>query len=340
MKRMFLLAMVFVGSLVLTVWVNPSMAASAGPIELRAITAWPTQTGSSYWFHEFVKEVNERAEKAGIPLTIKKLGGPEVIGTMQQFAAMRSGTVDMVYTSGEYFSGETVELTALGVIRPDTLFFLNALRETKVIDVVRAACREKSGSIPISPIQMGKGYSLLSTKPVKPGDWSGLKIRSAGVTSAIGIPAMGGAAALVPAAEVFDALQRGIIDAVYGSAYDRYTFGERGMYKYIIMPRFSEATCYWFISAKVWDGLPENMKTFLMSVSNDMTEASATWCRKWDDDMIVKYMNEDKMKLVWCTATEERKLAKAFRMDVLENIAKKSPNYGQKIYNLLKDYVY
>ncbi len=340
MKRRILLAMVVVGSLVLTLWVNPSMAASAGPVELRAIAAWPTHIAQNYWFHEFIKEANERAKKEKVALSIKMLGGPEVVGTMQQFAAMRSGTVDMVYTSGDYFSGETVELSAISVIRPDPLFFLNALRESKVMDVVNEASREKSGCISLLPILMGRGFSLLSTKPVKPGDWSGLKIRSSGGTSAIGIPAMGGAAMLVPAAEVFEALQRGVIDAAYGSASDRYSFGERGVYKYIIMPRFSESSTYWFISARVWDKLPDNMKAFLKNVSNDVEKTAVPWCRKWDDDTVVKYMDEDKVKLVWCTPEEERKLAKAFHMDVLENVAKKSPKYGQKIYNLLKDYVY
>jgi TRAP-type transport system periplasmic protein len=340
MKRSILLAMVVVGSLVLTLWVTSSMAASAGPVELRAITAWPMHVGQNYWFHEVIKEVNERAQKAGIPLTIKKLGGPEVIGTMQQFSGMRSGTVDMVYTSGDYFSGETIELGALGSIRPDPLFFLNALRETKVMDVVRDACREKSGCFPLFTILMGRGFTLLSTKPINPGNWSGLKIRSIGGQTAIGIPAMGGSAMLIPPAEVFEALQRGTVDGVMGAASDRYSFGERGVYKYILMPHFFESSTYWFVGAKVWDGLPDNMKTFLRGVGNEMEENGLTWCRKWESDTIIKYMNEDKSKLVWASPEEERKLAKAFRADNLEAMAKKSPKYGARIQELLKGYAY
>lgn len=340
MKRTILLAMVFVGSLVLTLWVNPSMAASAKPVELGGITAWPEHVKQNYWFHEFIKEVNERAKKASIPLTIKKLGGPEVVGTAQQFAAMRAGTVDMVYTGADYFTGETPELIATGSIRPDPLFFIHVLRETKVVDVLNEALRERSGCIALLPVNQGRGLTLLSTKPVKPGDWSGLKIRSIGGQTAIGIPAMGGSATLIPAAEVFEALQRGTVEGVVGMASDRYSFGERGVYKYIIMPRFAEAHAFWFISVKAWDKLPDNIKAFLKNVSNDMEEEIPTWCRKWDDDTIVKYMDEDKVKLLWCTPEEERKLAKAFRMDVLESLVKKSPNYGQKIYNLMKGYVY
>ena len=59
---------------------------------------------------------------------------------------------------------------------------------------------------------------------------------------------------------------------------------------------------------------------------------------QWEDETIAKYMNEDKMKLVTASPEEERKLVKAFRTDNLDDIAKKSPKYGQKIQDLLKNY--
>lgn len=322
---------------------GPSIAQAQStqkPITLRALTAWPTHIGQNYWYHEFIKAANERAEKGKIPLKIEKTGGPEVVGTMQQFAAMRSGTVDMVYTSGDYFTGETVELSAISCIRPDPIYLLNTIRETQVMDVVNEACRKKSGCIALFPTLMGRGFTLLSTKPIKPGDWSGMRIRSIGGITGLGIPSMGGSALLIPPAEVFDALQRGTIDGVIGAASDRYSFGERGVYKYILMPRFFESATYWFIGAKVWDGLPDNVKTFLKSVAKSQEDELFPWCRKWDDDTILKYINEDKVKLVWCSPEEERKIAKAFRADYLDLTAKKSPDYGPRIQKLLKDYVY
>ncbi len=248
--------------------------------------------------------------------------------------------LDMVYTSGDYFTGETVELSAISCIRPDPIYLLNTIRETQVMDVVNEACRKKSGCIALFPTLMGRGFTLLSTKPIKPGDWSGMRIRSIGGITGLGIPSMGGSALLIPPAEVFDALQRGTIDGVIGAASDRYSFGERGVYKYILMPRFFESATYWFIGAKVWDGLPDNVKTFLKSVAKSQEDELFPWCRKWDDDTILKYINEDKVKLVWCSPEEERKIARAFRADYLDLTAKKSPDYGPRIQKLLKDYVY
>lgn len=310
------------------------------PIVLRALTAWPVHVGQNYWYHEFIKVANERAEKGGVPLKIEKTGGPEVVGTMQQFGAMRSGTVDMVYTSGDYFTGETIELSAISCIRPDPLYLLTTIRDTGVMDIVNEACRKKSGSIALFPTLMGRGFTLLSTKPIKPGDWSGMRIRSIGGMTATGIPAMGGSALLIPPAEVFDALQRGTIDAAVGSASDRYSLGERGVYKYILMPRFFESATYWFMAAKVWDGLPDNVKTFFKGLAKSQEDEGFPWCRKWDDDNVLKFINEDKVKLVWCTPEEEHKIAKAFRANYLDVMVQKSPDYGARIQKVLKDYVY
>ena len=315
-------------------------AAATKPVVLKAITAWPTHVAQNYWYHEFIKDVNARAEKERVPLTIKKLGGPEVVGTYQQFAAMRSGTVDMAYTSGNYFIGETVELNAISCIKADPDYLLRALRETKVMDIVNEASRQKSGCIALFAILMGRGGTLLSTKPIKPGDWSGLRIRMSGGNSVVGIPAMGGSGIMLAADEVFEALQRGTLDAVIGQASDRYSFGERKVYKYILMPRFYWASTYWFIAAKAWDELPDNVKGLLKSVGEDHEKRGIPWCRKWDDDIIKKYVEEDNVKLIWCSPEEERKIAKAYREDYMDFIIQKSPTYGPKLKNLLKDYIY
>jgi TRAP-type C4-dicarboxylate transport system substrate-binding protein len=316
------------------------MAAYAKPIELRAVAAWPTHLKQVYWFHEYIKEVNTRAEKNGLSFKIKKLGGPEVFGTREQFGAIRSGAVDMAYTAGEYFDGETVELTSIYTIRPDPLYYLNALRETKVMDVVNEASREKSGVISIFSTLFGRGFTLLSTRSFNPGDWSGMKIRGGGTFSSTAIKRMGGSPVSMPGGEVFEALQRGIVDAVWGTSADRYAFGERGIYKYILMPRVSFQTTHFYLSAKVWDQLPDNIKTFLKGVSHDLEPKSVLWCRQWDDETVLKYIDEDGIKLLWCSPEQERKIGKAFREDWLELAIKKSPKYGPRIHELLKDHLY
>ena len=144
----------------------------------------------------------------------------------------------------------------------------------------------------------------------------------------------------IPAAETFEALQRGTVDAVIGAASGRYGFGQRGVYKYILRPPLYFGMTYWFISAPVWDGLPDQIKTFLKSLSIEFQKKGYPWSRKWEDETIMKYMDEDNVKPVWATPEEERKIAKAYREAFLDWVVNKSPKYGPRIYELLKDRVY
>ncbi len=208
------------------------------------------------------------------------------------------------------------------------------------MDIVNEASRQKSGCIALCTILMGRGGTLLSVKPINPGNWSGLRIRMSGGNNVTGIPAMGGSAITMAPDEVFEGLQRGTLDAVVGAASDRYSFGERGVYKYILMPRFYWSSGYWFISAKVWDGLPSNIKALLKRVADEHERIGIPWCTKWDDETIMKYVDEDKVKLIWCSPEEERKIAKGYREDYMNFIIQKSPTFGPKLNNLIKPYIY
>ena len=129
MKTKKVLLLLAIGCLSLSFIAMPGVAQAKEGV-LKAVAAWPVHIGQNYWFHEYIKVFNERAQKEGVPVRINKLGGPEVVGTRDQFNGMRSGIVDMVYTSGDYFTGETIELSAISCIRPDPLYFLNALNKT------------------------------------------------------------------------------------------------------------------------------------------------------------------------------------------------------------------
>ena len=181
--------------------------------------------------------------------------------------------------------------------------------------------------------------TLLSTKPINGADWSGLKIRSIGKQTAMGIEALGGSVATIASSEVFEGLQRGVIDAVIGSPYDRLGFGERGVYKYILSPRLLGVTSYMFISARTWDQLPGDVKALLKAVAQDLEETALASGNELDEKSTREYIKEG-VKVVTLSPEDDRKAAKAFRLDYLQEVRKASPEFGQRLFDLLKDYVY
>ncbi|TAL76992.1 MAG: hypothetical protein EPN76_10240 [Burkholderiaceae bacterium] len=85
-------------------------AMAAGPITLKAVSAFPTQTDFTKQFKEFINEVNK---DPNVGVKIDFVGGPEAIPTFNQGKALQSGVISMVYSSVSYFFGLAPEGHAL-----------------------------------------------------------------------------------------------------------------------------------------------------------------------------------------------------------------------------------
>jgi TRAP-type C4-dicarboxylate transport system substrate-binding protein len=88
MKKVIILACLFAMMLILT----PFFDVKAKPVELKAVTFLPSMAFKSKLFKQFCKNVNE---EAGGKLSIRFLGGPEVIGVFEQGQAVSKGVVHM-----------------------------------------------------------------------------------------------------------------------------------------------------------------------------------------------------------------------------------------------------
>ena len=70
-----------------------SVPASAKPITIKAVTFLPTNLATVAKFADYVNVINKRAKGE---LTIKWLGGPEIIKGKSQPDAVSTGAIDMV----------------------------------------------------------------------------------------------------------------------------------------------------------------------------------------------------------------------------------------------------
>ena len=315
-----------------------SSAGSAKPVVLKIVAAWPVNAPQCHWYHRFSDLANERAEKQGIPLRIRKVGCPEIVAAMQQFEAMRTGMVDMGLSTGGYYSGECPELTAPGAL-PFNDEHLRILHETKFPDIVNAAAREQSKVRSMAQV-IFRGYTLLSTKLVNGADWSGLKVRVYSKQTAAGVEGLGGASVFMPPAEVFPALQKGIIDGCIRNPVDAIGFGERNIYKYFVLPACSFGEAHIYISTRAWDPLPDNTKAFLKNLSRDIEKMAFQWDKQKEAEALDTYVREDGVKIVKLSPEDQKKVAKVFRSDFLDYLAQKSPQYGAQIKDLLKDAIW
>src|SRR5689334_15364889 len=81
----------------------------AQSITLKAVTPWMESHPASQPMVMFQRMVADRLKDK---LTIRYLGGPEVVPEFQQFEAVRNGVVDVILGAGGYYDGVVPEATA------------------------------------------------------------------------------------------------------------------------------------------------------------------------------------------------------------------------------------
>lgn len=93
-------------------------------------------------------------------------------------------------------------------------------------------------------------------------DFKGLKMRTSGAWAEI-IPGLGASAVILPAAEIFPALEKNVVDAVeWADPGTNLPLGFHQVAKYIIIPGVHQPSFPWelVINKRKWEELPEDLK--------------------------------------------------------------------------------
>jgi TRAP-type C4-dicarboxylate transport system substrate-binding protein len=111
----------------------------------------------------------------------------------------------------------------------------------------------------------GNDQYLFSRKPLRTlEDFKGIKVRSHGTTLSDWINGMGGDAQFVPFAEVYTALERGVLDAAVTGATAGYGVRLYETTKYLVGPFPSFPADFILINKGVWDKFPADIQQIIL----------------------------------------------------------------------------
>jgi len=228
---------------------------------LKAVTAWPSTVLESTNFLEFVDIVNSNAEeKYPGELEIQYIGGPEAIPMPDQAEAVRTGTVDMLFTTTSYYTGlvPEAEVAKLTPFHPweerDQGFnkFFNELHESKM------------NCFYLGRLGEDIGFQLyLNTKIEKPQDVKGLKIRVSPKYKAC-MEKLGAVPQVIPPGDVYTALERGVVNGHCWPVVGIRDWGWEEVTKYIVGPPFYNVDNVILINLDTWNGLPKHLQDLLI----------------------------------------------------------------------------
>lgn len=177
-------------------------------VTIRATTAQVQDANEHLGFWAFVEELEETAPW----ITIEYMGGPETIPGVEQAEAVMSGAVDMASICACYYS-HIVQFADAMALAPTTPL---EDRENGALDL-QNELHEQYGMYVLgqgmdfyaAQLQLGEKYTELDPDDL---DFSGWLVRAGGAHVPL-VEALGGEAVNLPISDVFNAMDRGTVDA-------------------------------------------------------------------------------------------------------------------------------
>ncbi|MFC2003513.1 TRAP transporter substrate-binding protein DctP [Chloroflexota bacterium] len=242
----------------------PAAPAKPAPIVLKMVGCFPLSHPNSFPLPIFVDRVNERAKGE---LEIKLLGGPEVIPSFNQWAAVTKGVVDLNFNVPSYYwKAELPEsiLIDLSVHRT-----AKDERESGFFDWEQRMYNRKGVQL-LAGRQAFVDFFIWPNKRVKtPQELEGLKLRSGMVYDPF-FKKLGITPVVTPYAETYTALERGTVDGFAWPLTGPREGGWCEITKFVIDHGFYGGPYTTLANTKSFQRLPKHLQDLLMDIGEEL----------------------------------------------------------------------
>jgi TRAP-type C4-dicarboxylate transport system substrate-binding protein len=261
-KRLLYVIVALFGFLALNLALLPTPGVEAAKITIKAISAWDkSHTGVVGDYLPYIKRANEMLQsKYPGEAEIKYIGGPEAIPMRDQPEALRTGTVDMYYGTAAYYAGiapaaNTTKLSQL-TSQEEKDVGADAIYDELHRKLLNATYMGALGSQ--LPFQLYTVKKITSVDELK-----GLKIRTSPMYIDF-LKALGATPVETAPGDVYQALERGVVDGFMWPLVSIRGYGWHEVSKYVVGPPFYKVSHPLLMNAKKWDSLPKHIQQVLM----------------------------------------------------------------------------
>ena len=306
--------------------------AAAKKITIKAISAWGLNDAAvKDDYVAFINATNEMLkDKYPGQIEIRYLGGPEIIPIKDQPEALRVGTVQMYFGTDAYYAG----IAPAANVSKLTQLFSWEERERGVNAIYDEIHRDKLNATYLGRIGGENSFQLYLNKEVSTLDGlKGLRIRVSPMYIDF-LKALGVTPIETSPGDIYQALERGVVD---GFCWPVYSIRERGWHevtKYVVGPDFYKVAHPVLVNVDTWNQIPENMQKDIM----DIFEAQEWACVGRD---MVKLKNErgilkqEGLKFISFSPEETKQYYDLAYSSAWEAQFKKDPVYAPKLRPLL-----
>jgi len=300
--------------------------AQAKEITLKMATFLPKDDINLTAWWAYVDEVNKKSKGE---VVIKFVGGPEAIPSFKQFEAMRTGVLDMIFGCESYYGGAVTGAAYIHLSR------LTPMEERKVgYYDLRQDILKKHNIMYLGRPEHGVWFHVFTNKPVKrPQEMVGQKIRTSATYEPF-VKMIGAVPITIPGAEVYTALERGVVDGYAWSVLGNISMGWPEVCKYIIEPKIYAMNLENLINLDTWNKLSKPMQTLMVNLMIENEEKYEKVFAELGEKEL-KAMQDKGMKFVKFSPEDAKWYVDMAYKAGWDEVIKKSPELGPKLKKLL-----
>ena len=253
---------------------------------LRASHQWPGGTGDVR--DEMVQLIASEVEAANVDLAIRIYPGQSLFKAADQWSAVVRGQLDMTALPLDYASGRHPIFNATlmpGLVKNHD--HARRLNDSPFMDTIRQVI-EDAGAIVIADAWLAGGFASSERCILNPEDVRGQVTRAAGPAFERMMAAAGASIASMPSAEIYTAMQTGVLDAANTASA---SFISYRLFEHTECLTAPGEHALWFmyepvlVAKRRWDRLNEAQKSALLAAGQAAEDYFFEEAKQLDTDM-------------------------------------------------------
>ena len=315
MKKLWLLALAW----------GAAWTVQAQETTLRLVSAFPE---NQYYVKRTVEWI-ERVNKEGKgTLQINFIGGPKAIPTFEVGNAVKTGVVDMGFSTGAFYTTVMPEADILKLSETSAA----EQRANGGYDLINKIWAEKANMRYLAKVVEFTPFHIYLNKKIDKPDLTGLKIRITPVYREF-FQSMGASVMTTAPGEVYTALERGVIDGYGWPIHELFDLNWHERTKFRVDPGFYNAEVSIIMNLDKYKALPPKARQFLDQQALAYEKQNDFW-KTYNQNEAKRQAEAGIQTITFDAATTKAYADKAKEIGWAAAI-KASPQYGPQLRKVL-----
>src|SRR3954463_1770618 len=297
----------------------------AQEVTLRVVSAFPE---NQYYVKRTVEWIEKLNKEGKGVLQLNFIGGPKAIPTFEVGNAVKTGVVDMGFSTGAFYTNVMPEADILKLSETSAA----EQRANGGYDLINKIWAEKANMRYLAKVVEFTPFHLYLNKKIDKPDLAGLKIRITPVYRDF-FQAMGASVMTTAPGEVYTALERGVIDGYGWPIHALFDLNWQEKTKYRVDPGFYNAEVSLIMNLDKYKSLPAKARQFLDQEALAYEKQNDFW-KSYNQNEAKRQADAGIQTISFDAATSKSYVEKAKEIGWAAAI-KASPQYGEQLKKVL-----